>query len=337
MSESLRAHELELDRVLQLAQAYQEPRILLTACELDLFLILCGNPISVEQIAEPRGWDARALRVLLDALTVMGFVEKTLDKYSIAHANRALLSTQDSRGAIALMRLSAKAWPAWSQLSARITRDVQLPPVDTSEALVDYTRANDEKLAPGIAALIRPEKGRSFLDVGDSAATYASAFLARDRSLRATLLIEPHLAQFTQRCLERADFATCVNLAAKEPQRDEWPAENDLVFLSALIHKYSGECCKTIYRKAFQALNAGGRLVVRDHVMNENRLRPRAGSLLNVQLLVSTLDGQTYTFSEIRRGMEQAGFVDVRLVQDGERMNGLVEAFKPDHSLAHLP
>jgi len=69
--------------------------------------------------------------------------------------------------------------------------------------------------------------------------------------------------------------------------------------------------------------------VLRDHVMSENRLRPRAGVLFNVHMLVCTPEGRTYTFSEIRRGLERVGFIDVRLVQDGERMNGIVEAFKP--------
>jgi hypothetical protein len=53
---------------------------------------------------------------------------------------------------------------------------------------------------------------------------------------------------------------------------------------------------------------------------------------LRFSQLKSALAGQsgsTYSFSEIRRGLETAGFKVVRLVQDGERMNGVVEAFKP--------
>lgn len=63
--------------------------------------------------------------------------------------------------------------------------------------------------------------------------------------------------------------------------------------------------------------------------MSEDRSRPRAGTLFAVHMLVCTQGGSTYSFSEIRRGQATAGFKDVRLVQDGERMNGVVEAFKP--------
>ncbi len=322
-------NELELDRVVYLAHSYQEPRVLLTASELGLFSILRDRPMTADAVAQSRGWDAQALQVLLDALVVMGFLDKTLDRYSIEHVNKELLSSDDPRGVIPMIRHAATAWPAWSNLTARIATSGALPPIDVPEAFVASMHAIAEKLAPGIAALIRPEQGRSFLDVGGGSGAYTIAFLARDRSLRASLLDRPEILEHTRDYLAQADCSDCVQLVEGDATRDEWPGDHDLVFLSALIHGQSFAGCDNIYRRAFRSLCPGGRVVVRDHIMSENRLRPRAGTLFNVHMLVCTNDGRTYTFSEIRRGMEDAGFVEVRLVQDGERMNGLVEAFKP--------
>ena len=321
--------ELELDRVIHLAHSYQEPRVLLTASELGLFSILRERSMTAEGIAQSRGWDPQALQVLLDALAVMGFLEKTLNRYSIAQVNRDLLSPDDDRGVIAMVRHAATAWPSWSGLTARIAANGALPNIDASQEFVASMHAIAEKLAPGIAALIRPEMGRSFLDVGGGSGAYTIAFLARNRSLRASLLDRPEILEHTQGYLAQADCSDCVQLVKGDATCDEWPGDQDLVFLSALIHSQSPAGCDNIYRRAFRSLAPGGRVVVRDHVMSENRLRPRAGTLFNVHMLVCTADGRTYTFSEIRRGMDAAGFVDVRLVQDGERMNGLVEAFKP--------
>ena len=49
---------------------------------------------------------------------------------------------------------------------------------------------------------------------------------------------------------------------------------------------------------------------------------------LLLALLVGTGGGGTYTFDEIAAGLTQAGFERVRLLQAGERMDALVEAFK---------
>jgi hypothetical protein len=46
-------------------------------------------------------------------------------------------------------------------------------------------------------------------------------------------------------------------------------------------------------------------------------------------MLVNTEGGSTYTYEEIRSWLEEAGFVNVRYLKAGERMDALVEAFKP--------
>jgi len=297
--------------------------------ELGLFSAIQSGPATPGSIAEKYSWDAQALQVLLDALTVMGFIEKTLGRYSIASYNKQLLSPDDSRGVIPTVSHAASLWDSWSSLTRRIVAGGQMPQMDSTKAFVDTMHTAAEKLAPGIAALIRPEVGTSFLDVGGGSGAYTIAFLARSRSLRATLLDRPEIVEHTRGYLRTAGCAELVELLAGDATSVQWPPNQDLVFLSALIHSLSADKCERIYHKAFESLEPGGRVVLRDHIMSENRLRPRAGVLFNVHMLVCTPDGQTYTFSEIRRGLERVGFIDVRLIQDGERMNGVVEAFKP--------
>ena len=322
-------NELEMDRVVNLSCSYQEPRVLLTAVELGLFSVLQSAPLTPGAIAEEHNWDAPALQVLLDALTVMGFIEKTLGKYAIANCNRQLLSPDDSRGVIPTVSHAATLWNSWSNLTKRIVASGKLPQMDSAKAFVATMHTVAEKLAPGIAALIRPEAATCFLDVNGGSGAYTIAFLARSRSLHATLLDHPEILEHTRGYLQAAGCAELVELLAGDAESVQWPLNQGLVFLSALIHSLSVDKCERIFRKAFESLEPGGRIVLRDHVMSENRLRPRAGVLFNVRMLVCTPEGRTYTFSEIRRGLERVGFIDVRLIQDGERMNGVVEAFRP--------
>lgn len=322
-------NELEADRVMNLSCSYQEPRLLFTAVELGLFSALQSAPLTPEAIAEKYNWDAPALQVLLDALTVMGFIEKASGRYVIANCNRQLLSPDDSRGIIPTLSHAACLWDSWSNLTRRIVANGRVPRIDSVKAFVATMHTAAEKLAPGIAALIRPESGTSFLDVGGGSGAYTIAFLARRRSLHATLLDHPEILEHTRDYLRAAGCAELVELLAGDAETVQWPPNQCLIFLSALIHSLSVDKCERIFLKAFQSLVPGGRVVLRDHVMSENRLRPRAGVLFNVHMLVSTPEGRTHTFSEIRKGLERVGFMDVRLVQDGERMNGVVEAFKP--------
>jgi hypothetical protein len=46
-------------------------------------------------------------------------------------------------------------------------------------------------------------------------------------------------------------------------------------------------------------------------------------------MLVNTEGGSTYTYDEIKTWLEEAGFAHVRYLRKGERMDSLVDAFKP--------
>jgi hypothetical protein len=102
-----------------------------------------------------------------------------------------------------------------------------------------------------------------------------------------------------------------------------------LALLSAVIHQNSPEQNIELYRKIFQALQPEGRLVIRDHVMNSGHTQPASGAFFAVNMLVVTTGGRTYSFEEIKSSLESVGFINVNLIQPDERMNGLVEGFKP--------
>jgi len=120
-----------------------------------------------------------------------------------------------------------------------------------------------------------------------------------------------------------------ITFVAGDFYADELPIGHDLALLSAIIHQNSPEQNIELYRKVGRALEPGGRLVIRDHVMNPEPTEPARGTLFAINMLVVTAGGSTYSFDEIRQGLEAAGFTRVKLLQNGERMDGLVEAFNP--------
>ena len=62
--------------------------------------------------------------------------------------------------------------------------------------------------------------------------------------------------------------------------------------------------------------------------MSSDRTMPASGALFAVNMLVNTHGGNSYTFDEIREGLEEAGFERVKLLQEKE-MSSLVEGYKP--------
>ncbi|MBW2052722.1 MAG: hypothetical protein JRI85_10870, partial [Deltaproteobacteria bacterium] len=101
-----------------------------------------------------------------------------------------------------------------------------------------------------------------------------------------------------------------------------------LALVSAIIHQNSIEQNLDLYRKVFRSLDPGGRIVIRDHVMDSDRTSPADGAVFAVNMLVATTGGGTWTSDEIKDGLTKAGFKRVKQLQS-EGMFSLVEAFKP--------
>jgi SAM-dependent methyltransferase len=147
--------------------------------------------------------------------------------------------------------------------------------------------------------------------------------------MHATLFDLADVIALARERLSAAGYLDRVTLVTGDYLTDPLPGSHDLAWLSAVIHSNGAEETLALFRKVHGALAPGGRIVVRDHVMSDDRTAPRAGALFNINMLVATSAGRTYTYGEIAEALGAAGFRGVRLIQGGETMDALVEARKP--------
>jgi len=322
--------------ILDLAHHFTESRILLTGAELDLFTLLTPSRLSAREIAEKIKGDLRATTILLDALAAMDLLTKGGERYFCPPPLSRLLSKSSPDSVLPMVLHMNHLWERWSGLTGTVS-----PGFSPAEGGLSTGEKEDELrafigamhsvgagLAPAIVASIHPPDSGGLLDVGGGSGTYTIAFLQAAPGMKATLFDRPEVIEMARERLREAGLLERVALAAGDFSRDELPPGHDLALLSAIIHQNSPEENSDLYRKVFRSLRPGGRIVIRDHVMEPDRTRPRDGALFAVNMLMGTRGGNTYTFEEIRSGLEGAGFVRIRLLQKGEHMDGLVEGFK---------
>ncbi|MBU2550849.1 MAG: methyltransferase domain-containing protein [Proteobacteria bacterium] len=324
------------ESIMALGRGFMESRILLTAAELDLFTLLGPEPLSVEDLADRTGLQSRPTGMLLDAMAALGFLLKMGEKFQTPPDLAPLLRSDSPTSVRPMLLHSATLWWTWSQLTS-IVNETGGPvrpasdsrPPDDLKAFIGAMAAVGASMASEIARSADAGSARSLLDVGGATGTYTLAFLALNPRLQGTIFDLPPVIDMARERLETSEFRDRVTLRAGDFYRDDLPTGHDLVLLSAVIHQNSLEQNLDLYRKVFQALDPGGRILIRDHVMSPDRTSPPSGALFAINMLVNTAGGGTYTLDEITTGLEAAGFSRVRLIQSGNRMDGLVEAFKP--------
>jgi predicted O-methyltransferase YrrM len=315
------------EAIMGLSRGFMESRVLLTGAELDLFTLTATAPLTAEQIDARIGADRRALTIVLDALAAMGLLIKQNGAYQTEPSAARLLAADSPDSLLPIIQHNIDLWERWGRLTGKVagprTTDWSM------RAFIGAMHAIARPLAAHIAKLVDLAGARRLLDVGGGSGSYTLAFLEAAPRMQATIFDRPEVIEMARERVGAAGMLERVTLVAGDFEHDPLPAGHDLALVSAIIHQNSPVENGAMFRKIFAALDPGGRVVVRDHVLSPDRTQPRSGALFAVNMLVGTEDGNSYTEAEIRDALTGAGFVGVRLIHPDRHMDGLVEAFRP--------
>ena len=322
------------DSILETARGFMASRVLLSGAELDIFSLLARQALTAEQIASAKKADLRAMTILLDALSALKFLVKSGGRYQTAPSAVELLDSEAPDAILPMVLHMGAVWRNWSRITdivlaktkAAMKKDGALAE-DNIKAFIGAMHVVASKMAPKVVAAIDPGSARNLIDVGGGSGSYTLAFLSAAPEMKATLFDLPPVIEMARERAQAAGLDHRVNLVPGDFYRDELPGGHDLAILSAIIHQNSPEQNKLLFGKIYRCLDAGGRIVIRDHVMSPDRTEPLEGALFAVNMLAGTAGGNTYTFEEIEAGLEAAGFTRIRLIQT-MGMFSLVEGFK---------
>lgn len=314
----------ELDGMLR---AFMPSRVILTAVELDVFTAVDRATTehpgggTAEEVARHIGCEPRGAEALLNALAALGLLEKADGRFR----NGAWATTYLSEGALhdsrAAIGHTINQWLRWSQL----TEAVRLGTAPECKEMVDR---GDRWTVPFIAAMHRIGSFRALqtvaaldlsdvrrvLDLGGGSGAYSIAFARAKADLEATVFDLPTVTPLTRQYAQQAGVADRVHTVAGDLRTDDYGADYDLVYISAIAHMLSPDENVAMLKKARAALRPGGRVVVSDFVLEDDKTRPRSGALFALNMLVGTKAGSSYSRSEYTAWFRAAGLQDVRVV-----------------------
>ncbi len=328
--------EGDLDlQLLEELRGFMQSRVVLTAADLGIFdFIYQKGTAKVSDIVNSLELDLRATTRLLDCLVSLGFLAKNADGYELKPKG-LLLTSYHPKTILPMVKHYSHLWKNWSNLTETIKlgknpkRETLDANSDTLKSFIYAMHVIGRSLAKEIVEFYDASSFKRLLDIGCGSGTYSINFLLRYPDMEAVLFDTPSVIPLAKERLEREGLLKRATLVAGDFYKDELPQGCDLALLSAIIHQNSPEENIELYRKVYRALVPGGKLLIRDHIMSEDRTWPPAGALFAINMLVMTEGGDTYTFSEVSSHLEEAGFTNIKLIRSGPKMDCLVEATKP--------
>lgn len=321
------------ESVLSLASDYRAACVLSAAVDLRVFELLVGKTPTAEEVASAIDGDERGTTILLDTLAALDLLVKRGDRYESAEGLDTLLGGHEPGSVLAMARHHGSCLRRWTQLAEVVRTGHPVPRIASVQGKdadeFAFIEAMDNVSAP-MASVVFEDLGdldfSCVLDIGGGSGTWTAELLRRHPSSRAILFDLPHVMPWARRRLEREGLADRVELVPGDFETDPLPQGADLAWLSAIAHQNSREQNRRLFEAIRDAIEPGGRLLVRDVVLDPSRTSPTFGALFAVNMLVATEGGNTFTLDEYRKDLESAGFEEVRLLRSDPLMNAVVVA-----------
>jgi len=324
---------LSASKLFELFTAHWTSAILASAVEVGVFEHLVRGAATVDELSVATAVPKRSLQALLDALVALDLVTLT---DGVRYENTAAAATYLIKGAPRYLGAFAKILTGsgdggmrqWAMLPT-VLRSGQPVAGETivrpdSPFWPDLVKALTPlscEVASIAADLLDLARGPalSVLDVGGGAGAYALTWLPLHPGLRLT-----QVDWAAVNGLARESVAACglgerfFTLDGDLHEVDFGSGRYDVVVLSNICHHESPAGNVVLLRRIADALAPGGRIVISEFVLDDDRKGPAFAARFGVGMVLQTPEGASYRESDYRSWLAETGFEAVRVDRSHE-------------------
>ncbi|MFQ5741132.1 MAG: methyltransferase [Acidobacteriota bacterium] len=293
---------------------YRASQVVLAANRLGVFAALGKEARSAVELADELDTDLRATRILCDALVALSVLWKENHLYRNSSAALRYLLPSSPCSRVAILEHSALLYQRWGGLLDSVREGKPVPDEGLDPRLARDKRAFAAAMADVGRVSARETVNRldlsavtRLLDIGAGPGLYALEFARRYTNLRVVILDDAETLEVAARNVASAGLGDRIRLQPGDAFQDQLGGGYDFIFLSNLVHIYSGEENRRLMGRCADALAPSGQLCIKDFVLDEDRTSPLGAALFAVNMLVSTERGGCYTAADIQSWLESAG------------------------------
>ena len=311
------------DALLRLGLGFWGSKALLSAVELGLFTELAAGPLDAAALAARLGLHPRSARDFFDALVALRVLDRDdAGRYRNAPGADLFLDRAKPSYVGGLLEMAnARLYGFWGSLTEALRtglpQNEAKAGADTFAALyADPARL--EGFLRGMAGISLPaaraiatkfpwRDRRTFADVGAAQGAVPAELAAAHPHLTGVGFDLPQVRPVFEAYVRERGLADRVSFRAGDFFRDPLPSA-DVLVMGHILHDWDLSEKKALVRKAYEALPAGGALIVYDAMIDDARRENAFGLLMSLNMLIETRGGFDYTGADCRTWLLEAGF-----------------------------
>ena len=337
MPEPLKA---EMPILMEILGGADRAALLLGAAQLDLFSPLGTGPATAADVAKHTSLPLRGVVRVLNACAALGFVTKEGERYRNSPLADTFLVKGKPGYVGGMINQTADRYAAWSKMPEAVRTDKPVLPLTGAElfnappeVLDNYVHGlfdMGKGLAQRISGLVDLSSCRSLLDVAGGSGVYSILFCRQLPQLKATIFELPPILQRARQIIAREGMTERVSTREGNYFTDDFGSGWDAILLSNMLQTEGRQTCHMVLKKAFAALNPGGKLLVHGIMPDVDRISPAQPVLFSVFMMLVFPEGEAYPAEEIIDWAQETGFVEgQKILLPPPAFSSLVVARKP--------
>jgi ubiquinone/menaquinone biosynthesis C-methylase UbiE len=322
---------LTSDRIQDALYAFTRSQILFSAIDLDLFSLVAEGNDTLEALRDRLLLSRRGLRMLLNGLVGIGFLQVTTDGAYALPPDVARFLVRDSAEYIGgMVHHCKRLYENWAQLTDAVRFGQPAGGAQSLAQLETYfaelvkglyvsnypparklaRRLLEERPSALADAAASPEASPlEILDVAGGSAVWSIALLETFTNSRATVIDFPSVTHVAETYVAQHGLDGRYTYWPGDLEELDLPESHfDVAIMANICHALGPISTRKAFQKLLPALKPGGRLAIVDFVPDNRRSEPGWPLIFGVNMLVTTPEGDVFTAAEYTKWLTAAGF-----------------------------
>ena len=310
----------------QTANAHMKTAALKTAIELDVFTGIGEGNCTSESLAVRCDVALRGMRMLLDYLTIAGFLSKQSDNYRLTPDSEVFLMKPSPAylgGALEFM-LSSPLVEGAKNLTGAVRKGGTVVSEEGTTApehpeWVTFARAMGPLMkgpSEWIANWVSEEASHAqkVLDIAAGHGLFGVEIAKKLSQVKITAQDWGNVLAVAQETAEAAGVSDRFQKLPGSAFEVDLGQGFDVVLLTNFLHHFDVSTCEALLKKIYASLSEGGKVITLEFIPNEDRISPPEMAEFGLIMLTTTPAGDAYTFSDYQQMFQNVGFGQSEMV-----------------------
>jgi len=323
----MESNQIDPSKIMQIGMGFWASKTLLTAVNMKLFTLLGDTELSGETIKNKLNLHDRSLYDFLDTLVSLGFLKRTglkeTSMYSNAPDTNLFLdkNKQQYIGGI-LEMANNRIYSFWNDLETGLKTGLpQNETKDNGTPVFEAIYADPKKLHEFIYAMAGVQMGgfivfaktfdfmnyTSLCDIGGSGGHLSAQVALHNEHIHCTSFDLPPVSPVASEVIQSFGLSNRVSIVSGDFFEDDFP-KADIITMGNILHDWGLEDKKMLMRKAFNALPNGGKFVVIENIIDNDRRENSFGLLMSLNMLIETENGYDFSKADFDELAYEIGF-----------------------------